>query len=70
VSALLESGIKVVFVTHLYEFAHELFASKPREACFLRAERRDDGTRTFKLIDGEPLETSFGKDLFEITFGS
>ncbi len=32
---------------------------------FLRAERKEDGTRTFKLIEGEPLDTSYGLDLLQ-----
>jgi hypothetical protein len=33
-------------------------------AIFLRAERRADGTRTFKVVEGAPLETSYGEDLY------
>jgi hypothetical protein len=68
VRALLESGIKVFFVTHLYEFAHDVHAGKTPEALFLRAERRPDGTRSFKLVEGEPLETSYGEDLYREIF--
>jgi hypothetical protein len=28
-----------------------------------------DGTRTFKLVEAEPLETSYGKDLYNQIFG-
>ena len=35
---------------------------------FLRAEREADGSRTFKLIEGEPLPTSFGEDLYNRIF--
>ena len=38
------------------------------QALFLRAERGADGTRTFKLKEGEPLQTSFGKDLYDRIF--
>ena len=31
-------------------------------ALFLRADRQEDGRRTFKLVEGEPI-TSFGEDL-------
>ena len=68
VYALKEKRIKVIFVTHLFQFAHDLFEKKMEDAFFLRAERRDDGTRTFKLIAGEPLETSFGADLYREIF--
>lgn len=63
-TALLEDHLKVYFVSHLYEFAHALYERKLKNAIFLRAERQKDGTRTFKLLEGEPLQTSFGKDLF------
>ena len=70
VSALLERRIKVFFVTHLYELAHRFSAKRTESAIFLRAERLADGTRTFKLIEGEPLETSYGEDLYANVFGS
>jgi len=70
VSALLERRIKVFFVTHLYEFANRFSAKRTEGAIFLRAERLADGTRTFKLIEGEPLETSYGEDLYNRIFVS
>lgn len=68
VDALIEQGYAVFLVTHLYEFAHGLFERKMQQALFLRAERETDGTRTFKLKEGEPLQTSFGKDLYDRIF--
>lgn len=68
VSALLEKGVKVFFVTHLYEFARGFLDQKLGNAIFLRAERKDDGTRTFRLLVGEPLETSYGEDLYHEVF--
>jgi DNA mismatch repair ATPase MutS len=68
VSALLEKGNKVFFVTHLYELARGFYEKKTENAIFLRAERETDGTRTFKLIEGEPLETSYGEDLYNKIF--
>jgi DNA mismatch repair ATPase MutS len=68
VSALLDKGIKVFFVTHLFELAHSFYKKKLKASIFLRAERKADGTRTFKLIEGEPLQTSFGKDLYNKIF--
>ncbi len=69
-NALLESGVKVSFVTHLYEFARRLYDEKKSNAVFLRAERLPDGTRTFRLIQADPLQTSYGKDVYEAEFGS
>jgi DNA mismatch repair ATPase MutS len=69
VSALTEKGIKVCFVTHLYEFAHRYYDKKAEGALFLRAERQEGGTRTFRLIEGEPLQTSYGTDLYDRIWG-
>ena len=69
VRALLEKGMKVFYVTHLYEFARGFFNDKDRVAIFLRAERETDGTRTFKLAEGEPLQTSYGQDQYNRVFG-
>lgn len=64
VSALCERSVKVVFVSHLYPFAHGLYEGDKDGMLFLRAERKPDGTRTYRLIEGEPLETSYGVDLY------
>jgi hypothetical protein len=63
VSALLEPRVKAFFVTHMYELAHGFFDQQRNDALFLRAERRLDGTRSFKRVEGEPLATSYGEDL-------
>ena len=58
----------MVFVTHLYDLAHGFYASGSRTSVFLRAERLDDGHRTYKLYEGEPLSTSFGADTYRSVF--
>jgi DNA mismatch repair ATPase MutS len=70
VGALLEKRIKVCFVTHLYDFAHAVYEKRRANAVFLRAEREPDGTRSFKLIEGEPLQTSYGDDLYREIFAA
>ncbi len=67
-AALAERGIKVFFVTHLYAFAQSLSARRSERTLFLRAERRPDGTRTFKMVPGEPLQTTYGEDLYKKVF--
>jgi ABC-type polar amino acid transport system ATPase subunit len=66
--ALLEKGMKMLFVTHLYTFAESIFERGLENAIFLRAERESDGTRTFKLPEAKPLETSYGEDLYNEVF--
>ncbi len=68
VTALIERRIKVFFVTHQYEFAHGLDEKHMPNVLFLRAERQQDGARTFKITEGSPLPTSYGEDLYEQVF--
>ncbi len=68
IGALLDKDVKVFFVTHLYHFAHTVFQQKLEGAVFLRAERQPDGRRTFKLVEREPLQTSYGGDLYKSVF--
>ena len=70
IRALTESGIKVFFVTHLFDLARSLYLQQADAAIFLRAERQADGQRTFRLVEGEPLPTSYGQDLYERIFGA
>lgn len=69
VNALLEKKVKVFFVTHLYELAHGFHAKGMGNAIFLRADRKEKGRRTYKLIEAPPLETSFGVDAYNKIFG-
>ena len=70
VRALLEKRVKVFFVTHMFELARGLCGAYKSDALFLRADRQPDGTRTFRLVQGEPLATSFGEDLYRKIFGA
>lgn len=67
--ALIEKNVKVLFVTHLYEFAHGLYAANVSHTTFLQAQRQTDGARTFKLVENPPASTSYGADLFTRIFG-
>jgi MutS-like protein len=69
VRALTESGVKVLFVTHLYDLAHGLYRGRRDSHLFLRAERRPDSRRTYRLIEAEPLPTSYGEDSYRRVFG-
>jgi hypothetical protein len=70
ISALLERRARMVCVTHLYELAHGFHEKSAVDVLFLRAERQDDDARTFRLVEGEPLQTSFGEDLYKDVFGT
>jgi DNA mismatch repair ATPase MutS len=70
VRAMLDKQIKVCFVTHMYDLAHSLHEQQLDRALFLRAERQPDGRRTFKLVEREPLPTSYGQDSYKRIFGA
>ncbi|WP_069162503.1 MutS-related protein [Nocardia altamirensis] len=67
--AMLDAGIKIVLVTHLFDLADGLYTDRRPDDLFLRAERRTDGTRTFQLIAQKPLPTSHGGDTYRRIFG-
>jgi DNA mismatch repair ATPase MutS len=68
VCALVERRIKLFFVSHQYTFTSGFHGREWDNVAFLRAERKEDGTRTFKLIQAEPLRTSYGEDLYNRIF--
>jgi hypothetical protein len=70
VRAMTDAGVKVLFVTHLYDLSHGFYRQGLSTALFLRAEREPDGRRTYRLQEGEPLPTSFGADSYRQVFGS
>lgn len=70
VTTLAAHGVTVWFVTHLFAFADALAEQHRPDTLFLRAERRPDGTRTFHIDPGLPLETSYGPDLYQAIFGT
>lgn len=65
VHALVDRGVTVAYVTHLYDFAESVARSRADSTLFLRAERGAEGRRPFKLTVGPPLPTSFGADIYE-----
>lgn len=69
VEALVDKGIRVFYVTHLHDFARSSYERSGASALFLRAERLGDGTRTFRVVEGRPEETSYGEDLYRQVFG-
>jgi len=67
IGALADRGHRIVFVTHLTDFARSWHEAKKPGVSFLLAERTDHG-RTFRILPGAPLDSSFGRDLYEKVF--
>lgn len=67
VDALVSHSHEVFSVSHLYTFASAYFKDSHVE--FLVAERKDDGSRSFKILKGMPEKTAYGEDLYKKVFG-
>lgn len=67
---LYQKGIQVMMVTHLHEFAKTLYEKKLDETEFLVAERRENGERTYHMLQGKPHYSSYGTDLYEYMIGN
>ncbi len=65
---LVDKRIRVIYVTHLFEFARRILEERNLSILFLCAERLPDGARSFRIIEGEPQSTSYGQDLYEAIF--
>ena len=68
VQGMLDAGVKVVYVSHMYDLTYGFYSLNLTDALFLRAERLPDGQRTFRVSEGEPLPTSHGEDLYNQIF--
>ncbi len=66
---LYEAEIPFYFVSHLYKYATQTYESHLPDVHFLNAERKPDGTRTFKMVEQPPNHTSYGMDLFDEIIG-
>ena len=67
VDALISHSHEVFSVSHLYTFASKYFEDKNVE--FLVAERKEDGTRSYRILKGLPEKTAYGLDLYNKVFG-
>jgi DNA mismatch repair ATPase MutS len=69
IRALIGAGVKVLFVTHMFDLADSFYRQTLETTLFLRAERDADGGRSFRLSEGAPLPTSYGEDSYDKVFG-
>ena len=70
VEPLVQAGVAVVIVTHLFDLAHAWHSAGRNRTLFLRAERRPDGERTFRIVPGPPEATNYAQDVYRQVFGT
>lgn len=66
---LYQKRIEVMMVTHLHEFAKNMFDKKLENCEFFVAERKENGDRTFRILPGKPHYSSYGTDLYQYMIG-
>jgi hypothetical protein len=64
VSALLDSGINVLYITFLQDFLYRFVPKNKNRAVLLVPERQSDGTRTFKLVKGS-IQPGYALELWK-----
>jgi hypothetical protein len=69
-SALRQRGISAWLVTHLVSCAQALYAQDTEHTLFMRADRQEDGSRSFVLQPAPPLRSAWGEDLYREIFAS
>jgi len=69
IRALIEKGVRVIYVTHFYDVQVWFQENMRDKTVFLRAERLEDGTRTYRIIPGEPRRTSHAEEIYNKVFG-
>lgn len=67
--ALTEQGVRIFFVSHFYKLAKKCYDENTGAYLFLRANRNEDGSRSYILKEGEPLTTGYGEDIYKKVFG-
>ena len=69
VTALLESGVKVLFVTHMFDLANSFTAEASTLRCSSARSEGPTELRPFRISEGDPLPTSYGEDSYRKVFG-
>ena len=69
IAALVDSGVRVWFATHLHQYAADLRQNAPWPVLFVAPALGADGERTFRMTEAPPGPSSNAMDLFASAFG-
>lgn len=67
IKALSHKKIQVVMVSHMYHL-YNMLKKNNDDVYYLKAERNESGSRSFKLLPGDMEETSYATDLYNEIF--
>ena len=69
IPALVEAGVLVVFVTHLYGYAMGVYEHQTGDISFLKAQRDPEGSNTYRMLEGPPFKSAYGLTLLRQVMG-
>ncbi len=69
IPALMDAGVKVLFVTHLYGYAADVHEHRAEDTLFLLAKRSGEGNNTYRIEKGLPFRSAYGLHLFQKVMG-
>ena len=64
--ALIEQGAEVFAVSHQYTYVSAFL--NDQTTLYLKAQRNQDGSRSFKIVQGKPETTAYGQDIYRKIF--
>ena len=70
IAALVDSGVRVWFATHLHQYAADLRQNAPWPVLFVAPALGEAGQRTFRMTVASPGTSSNAMDLFASVFGA
>lgn len=68
ITAMFDQGVRIAYVTHFYHLVRLLKTQRSDQVLFLNATRDASGSRTYRIVSGEPLVRGFGEDLYREIF--
>jgi len=68
ICALIEEGVRVIYVTRFYEIQRRFLENRRPDTLFLGAERREDDTRTYRILPSMPGRSNYAEELYRKIF--
>lgn len=68
ITAMFDQGVRIAYVTHFYHLVRLLKTHRSDQVIFLNASRDATGSRTYRIVSGEPKVRGYGEDLYREIF--
>ena len=68
ITAMFDQGVRIAYVTHFYHLVRLLKNNRADQVIFFNASRDATGSRTYRIVSGEPKVRGYGEDLYHEIF--